>query len=264
MFPPFPGWRSYGFDLCTVRVTVLPYASLRQRGVVFLPAFSEPYMNLIALDTSTEFLSLAIAIDGTLLNEHQHVGQRHAELTLPLLRSLLAYSQHALQDFDAIVYSQGPGAFTGLRIGCGIAQGLALAAGLPLIGIPTLDVLAHQHPGPRVLACLDARMGEVYAAAYDKETGSVPLAMGVWKPQELPVPDGQWQGAGNGFAVFGDSLAERLGASLTDADSSLAPSASAMIELARSQRYSRIAPEQAELVYLRNKVALTTAERARQ
>ena len=107
-------------------------------------------------------------------------------------------------------------------------------------------------------------MGEVYAAAYDKETGSLPLAMGVWKPQELPVPDGQWQGAGNGFAVFGDSLAERLGASLTDADSSLVPSASAMIELARSQRYSRIAPEQAELVYLRNKVALTTAERARQ
>ena len=88
MFPLSPGWRSCGFDLDCL-ATVLPYASLRQRGVVFLPAFSEPYMNLIALDTSTEFLSLAIAIDGMLLNEHQHVGQRHAELTLPLLRSLL-------------------------------------------------------------------------------------------------------------------------------------------------------------------------------
>ncbi|AVY93264.1 tRNA (adenosine(37)-N6)-threonylcarbamoyltransferase complex dimerization subunit type 1 TsaB [Microvirgula aerodenitrificans] len=219
-------------------------------------------MNLIALDTSTEYLSIAVRFDGVVHAHHSHVGQKHAEATLPQLAELLAEAGRPLADVDAIVFGQGPGSFTGLRIGCGLAQGLAFSCAKSLIGIPTLDALAATVDTPCVLACLDARMGEVYAAGYDRRDGSQPIPMGLYAPDALPVIDGmRWVGAGSGFDAHAEALASRLGNTLAAVEPGRQPSALAMLALADSGRYPLVPPERAELLYLRNKVALTTRER---
>ncbi len=217
-------------------------------------------MNLIAFDTSTEYLSAAVRFDGVLHAEHRHVGQKHAEQTLPLLRELLARAGKTLQDADAIAVCNGPGSFTGLRIGCGLAQGLAFAAGLPVIAIPTLAVLAAGSGAQRAYACLDARMGQVYAAAYDNGETVVPI--GLFDPDALPLPPGDgWTGCGSGFLAYSDVLAARLGPQLAEIRPNDHPRADVLIELAAGGRYPAVPPEQVELLYIRDKVALKTHER---
>ena len=110
-------------------------------------------MNLIALDTSTEFLSVAVSVGGTLRTFHQHVGQQHAECLLPTLTELLTSLSARLTDIEGIAFCHGPGAFTGLRIGCGITQGLALAHRWAVYPASTLAVLAAAQPA-RHTPCL--------------------------------------------------------------------------------------------------------------
>ena len=122
-------------------------------------------MRLLALDTSTEFLSLALCVDGKSYTRDIHAGQSHSQQILPVLRELLDEAGVTLHDLDGIVFGEGPGSFTGLRIGCGVAQGLAFGAGLPVVGISTLMALAEgafqQAGADKIIACLDARMGEI-------------------------------------------------------------------------------------------------------
>ncbi|MEJ5211550.1 MAG: tRNA (adenosine(37)-N6)-threonylcarbamoyltransferase complex dimerization subunit type 1 TsaB, partial [Burkholderiales bacterium] len=119
-------------------------------------------MHLLAFDTSTEYLSVALRSRGETLSRDLRAGQQHSDLLLPLVRELLAEAGLALGQLDCIAFGQGPGTFTGLRIGCGVAQGLAFGAGLPLAPVSTLLALAAGSRAPRVIACLDARMGEIY------------------------------------------------------------------------------------------------------
>ena len=123
---------------------------------------------VLAIDTSTSFLSLALRANGKTLVRHNEVGNRQSELILPQTGELFAESGIGAADLGAIVYAQGPGAFTGLRIGIGVAQGLAAPFATPLIGVPCLDAAAYRLPGrPCVLAATDARMGEVFYAWFD-------------------------------------------------------------------------------------------------
>ncbi|GGY21967.1 tRNA (adenosine(37)-N6)-threonylcarbamoyltransferase complex dimerization subunit type 1 TsaB [Paludibacterium paludis] len=215
-------------------------------------------MNLIALDTSTDYLSLAISHQGRIAHCHEPVGQKHSDLALPRLGELLGELDIALRDLDAVVFGQGPGSFTGVRIACGIAQGLAFSAGLDVIGVPTLDSVAIQAPAGDWLICLDARMGEVYHATYRvAENGIERLSpIGVGPLGTVSLPQGTWQGAGDGLADSGKAAA--LG--LTAIRPELRPDARALLRLAQSGSYPRTAPEQAELLYVRNKVALTSRE----
>lgn len=217
-------------------------------------------MKCLAIDTSTDYLSLGIATDAGSWIFHEPVGQQHTERTLPELARLLEAAQIKLQDLDAIVFGQGPGAFTGLRIACGIAQGLAFAAGRPLIGIPTLDAVAHQAGmHEKILVCLDARMQQVFSATYDGTTGQRLSQIEVNAPDELALDGVDWYGAGNGFQAYPE-LAGQLGDALIGVDPSLRPHASAYLALAQTGRYPLVKAEQAELLYIRNKVALTTKE----
>src|SRR5690348_10909386 len=127
-------------------------------------------MRILALDASTEMCAVALG-DGAAWDERaQLAGHRHSELLLPMVRELLDGRGMALADLDGIAFGAGPGAFTGLRIACGIAQGLALGAGLPVIGVSTLEALAEtarqRYGSSHVIAALDARAQEVYVAAY--------------------------------------------------------------------------------------------------
>ena len=223
-------------------------------------------MNYLVLDTSTEWCSAALWLDGQLHARRVLAEQRHSSLLLPMLDELLRESAVSLRQLDGIAYGAGPGSFTGLRIACAVTQGLALGADLPVVGVSTLESIAEQAGADHVLAVLDARMAEVYWAAYRREgTGwraaSEPqLAL----PESVVVPDGgDWVGAGNGFAVLGDVLRPRLAARLARIDDTLMPDAAAMAPLA-VRAFARGEGMDAALaapIYLRDKVALTVDER---
>jgi tRNA threonylcarbamoyladenosine biosynthesis protein TsaB len=219
-------------------------------------------LKILAFDTSTELCSAALYLDGTWQVREEMAGNRHSELLLPMVESLLAEAGIGLRDLDGLAYGKGPGSFTGLRIGCGVAQGLALGADLPVTGVITLEAMAYSTGAARVLACIDARMHEVYAAAYRRQgdgmVESSPPA--VLKPADLTLPEeGDWLGCGTGFAAYPDMLSGRL----REARPDVFPHARAVAELALPVFAAGrgAAPDTAEPFYVRDKVALKTCER---
>ncbi|MEO8719308.1 MAG: tRNA (adenosine(37)-N6)-threonylcarbamoyltransferase complex dimerization subunit type 1 TsaB [Burkholderiales bacterium] len=220
-------------------------------------------MKIAAFETASEWCSVALWLDGEVRAVEARAGQRHGELVLPMLESLLAQAHLASADLDAVAFGAGPGSFTGLRIACGVAQGLAFARNLPACGVSSFEALAEECGAKRVVACLDARMGEVYYCALEKEGArwrEVVAAQCV-PPAQAPRPPGTgWTGCGSGFAAHGAALAH-LGLAAVHAE--IHPSAAAVARLAEPRLVAgegvdaaRIAP-----VYLRDKVALTTEER---
>jgi tRNA threonylcarbamoyladenosine biosynthesis protein TsaB len=169
-------------------------------------------------------------------------------------------------DLEGIAYGAGPGSFTGLRIACGVAQGIAAARGIPVLGVGTLAALAEACDATRVIACLDARMGEVYHAAFEKRDGvlSEVIPAGLHRPESVPPPPGDgWTGCGAGFAAYRTALAARLGARLAAVRPDLTPSAAAVLRLARPRFAAGEGGDAAAAtpIYLRERVALKTAER---
>jgi tRNA threonylcarbamoyladenosine biosynthesis protein TsaB len=223
-------------------------------------------MKLLVLDTSTEWCSAALWLDGELRAQRVLAEQRHSSLLLPMVDALLHESGLSLRQLDGLAYGAGPGSFTGLRIACAVTQGLAFGADLPVVGVSTLQSLAVQTGARRVLTVLDARMAEVYWAAYELENTiwQTVLAPQLAMPQSVQLPDdGEWVGAGNGFAVLDDDLRARLSAQLMRIDDGLMPDAAAMAGLA-AQAFARGEAGDAALaapIYLRDKVALTVNER---
>jgi tRNA threonylcarbamoyladenosine biosynthesis protein TsaB len=227
-------------------------------------------MRILALETSTELCAVAVCDGDRWLERTEQAGQRHSELLVPLVRDLLADAQIALHQLDGIAFAAGPGSFTGLRIGCGVAQGLALGADLPLVGIQTLEAIAEvareQRGLTRVVAAIDARMQEVYIAAYDHDgTGwQVTMEPAVARPGAVAMPPGSdWHGAGNAYDIY-PALRERLAPVLSAFDGSVAPSASAVGRLAlpRFATGAGVPARDAAPLYVRHRVALTSAERA--
>lgn len=224
-------------------------------------------MNLLALDTSTEFLSLALQIEGRVHTRHFDAANTHSQRILPLLRALLDEAGATLRALDGIAFGAGPGSFTGLRIGCGVAQGLAFGADLPVVGINTLLALAEASGHSRVVSCLDARMGEIYLAAYQRTAAGWEecCAPGLYRPETAPLPQGAgWVGAGNGWAVHQDALMARYQGLVEQRLPDVFPHARAMLALAQARFAAGDGrpAAQAAPIYLRNRVALKTSERA--
>ncbi|AXE34191.1 tRNA (adenosine(37)-N6)-threonylcarbamoyltransferase complex dimerization subunit type 1 TsaB [Chromobacterium phragmitis] len=218
-------------------------------------------MKLLALDTSTTYLSLALSHGEDMLVFHECVEQKHAERTLPEVSRLLADAGIGLNALDGIVFGQGPGSFTGLRIACGIAQGLAYSADLPVIAIPTLDNLAHQAGEGQVLVCFDARMQQVYSALYRTGANWERLSpILVASPEDVALPAGTTMLAGDGFHSYPSLLADIRGE--LPQSPHPRPHAAAYLQLAESGRYPMRHPREAELLYVRDKVALTSSEQA--
>ena len=223
-------------------------------------------MKLLVIDTSTEWCSAALWLDGQIHASRVLAEQRHSSLLLPMVDELLRESDISLRELDGIGYGAGPGSFTGLRIACAVTQGLAFGADLPVVGVSTLESIAEQTGADKVLTVLDARMAEVYWAAYRRDgagwraVAEPQLAL----PESVAVPDdGDWVGAGNGFVALGQVLRPRLASALTRIDDTLMPDAAAMAPLA-ARAFDRGEGMDAALaapVYLRDKVALTVDER---
>jgi tRNA threonylcarbamoyladenosine biosynthesis protein TsaB len=223
-------------------------------------------MRVLALETSTEYCSVALWHDGVVAGRCELAGQRHSALLMEMLDGLLHAAGVKLVQLDGISFGMGPGSFTGVRIACGVTQGLALGANLPVIGVCTLEALAEAAGKPRVIAALDARMGELYLAAYEKRDGGwiTMTEPRLCKPEQAPMLRGAgWFGAGSGFAMYGDALQKRYAGQLQDIDGNAVPQAAAIAAIA-AQRFSQgrgLDAAEALPLYLRDKVALKTSER---
>lgn len=223
-------------------------------------------MRILAIDTATEACSAALWNDGNTCAHFELCPREHTQRILPIVQDILTQGGVSLTDLDALAFGRGPGSFTGVRIGIGIAQGLALGAELPMIGVSTLATMAQgawrKKGASLVLAAIDARMGEVYWAEYQRD------AQGVWhgenteavlKPeavqQRLAELEGEWATVGTGWAAWPD-MTQGANVTLSDGDV-LLPEAEDMLPIACQllEQGKTVAVDKAEPVYLRNEVA---------
>lgn len=229
-------------------------------------------MKLLAVETATEALSLALLDGNQLYARHALMPRQHAEQVLPWIDELLAEAGLHPNQLDAIAVGRGPGGFTGVRLAVSLAQGMAFGLDRPLLAESSLAALAGQakaRPGERVLAAIDARMGELYLGAFTIDDNQLPQAIGAeWLASvaevELPAK-GPWVGVGSGFAAAEGELTRRWQADCTRIDAEQFPSAAVIARLA-AQRYEAGERPSAALVepaYLRNKVAQTLVERGK-
>jgi tRNA threonylcarbamoyladenosine biosynthesis protein TsaB len=227
-------------------------------------------MNLLALDTSTEWMSIALQRGSgdaaTIWQHHATGGALASSQLIPEIQRLMALAELRFDELDAVVFGAGPGSFTGLRTACSVAQGLAFGAGIPVLPVDTLLAVAEdarsQLGAPEALAVtalLDARMDQVYAASYffESEHWNIRKGYSLISPETLESDAGDVL-AGNVFATYGARLPERQQCRVN-----ALPTASAMLRLAPALLAAGLAvrPELALPTYIRDKVAQTTAER---
>ncbi|MGC3871791.1 tRNA (adenosine(37)-N6)-threonylcarbamoyltransferase complex dimerization subunit type 1 TsaB [Halomonas sp. GXIMD04776] len=221
---------------------------------------------LLALDASSSACSCAVWRDGEVFSRFALTPREHTRRLMPMIDDVLAEAQLSHNDLDALAYGQGPGSFTGLRIAAGVAQGLAFALERPLIGVSTLAALAlsaHRRYHLRhVISALDARMNEIYVAAYHCRDDHVTPLMdeAVMSPQSLELPDApqdvDWCGVGSGWALW-ESMPTLVKAGLNQRFPDLQPAADEMVRLAARAFDAEEGRPAHEVipVYLRDQVA---------
>jgi tRNA threonylcarbamoyladenosine biosynthesis protein TsaB len=229
-------------------------------------------MKLLAIETSTEACSVALWMDGEVRERHELAPRRHTDLVLPWADELLAAAGLSKSQLDAIAVGRGPGAFTGVRLAVALVQGMALALDLPVLPVSTLAALAMRappDPKARILAAIDARMGELYLGIFQRDADGLVAALGAeWMATPLlaSLPDDEvgYLGVGSGFGAENGELARTLGDRLLHVGALELPRAGDIARLgaAALARGESIAADQLEPAYLRDKVALTLEEQA--
>jgi tRNA threonylcarbamoyladenosine biosynthesis protein TsaB len=222
--------------------------------------------NILALDTSTENCSVALLTDNNLYTRSAIAPRDHTKLVLPMVDEVLKEAGLKLADIDALAFGRGPGSFTGVRIGIGIAQGLAFGADLPMIGISTLAAMAQasyrQHGAEQAACAIDARMSEVYWGRYvrqengdwqliDEECVIPPAELA----EQIATDEQSWAQVGTGWGAYSEELA---GLKInTQASDVLYPDAQDIVHLARYRWLAgeTVSAEESSPVYLRDKVA---------
>lgn len=227
-------------------------------------------MKILAIETASNACSAALLINDEVQVKFELAPRQHTQLILPMVASLLADAGLALSAIDAIAFSRGPGAFTGLRIAAGITQGLAFSADLPVIPVSTLAAMAQaayqQYDESNIVVALDARIAEVYWGKYtldgNKRMQCIDQEL-VCAPQDTPLFTDHCCAIGSGWQEYDDVLSERHGAQLTKIDAELNPSAEfiALLAVDDYQHQRWLDASQAQPVYLRDNVAKTILER---
>lgn len=215
-------------------------------------------MRLIAFETATFRLSVAVWVDGAIWERAIELPHGGSEWLLPSLTSLIEDEAGiGFDEIEGIAFGSGPGSFTGLRLAAACAQGLAFGLDLPVLGICSLAALAHASGEEKVVACLDARMDEVYFAAYESNQEVLPPTLAI--PEQLVVPGGGgWVGCGDGFSAYPLRLPllERVRPQVRPTAAAVACLAAARFAAGEGLDSAAAMP-----VYVRDKVALTTRER---
>lgn len=223
-------------------------------------------VKILALDTATENCSVALLVDDKVYVRSAVAPRDHTKLVLPMVDEVLKEAGLSLTDLDALAFGRGPGSFTGVRIGIGIAQGLAFGADLPMIGVSTLQAMAQgvyrQHGASQVAAAIDARMSEVYWGRFSRQedgTWASVDAECVIPPQlaaDNSVADEQvWFTAGTGWDAYAEQLADvKFNRQKSDI---LFPDAQDIVQLAKFEwaNGNTVDAEEASPVYLRDTVA---------
>ncbi|NOQ63286.1 MAG: tRNA (adenosine(37)-N6)-threonylcarbamoyltransferase complex dimerization subunit type 1 TsaB [Methyloprofundus sp.] len=227
-------------------------------------------MKILAVDTATEACSAALYLDGEIIERFEIAPRIHTKLLLPMIDGLMAEAELKPQQLDAIAFGCGPGSFTGVRIATGVMQGIAYGADLPVAPISTLAAISQaclqktQHD--TIFTAVDARMNELYWAVYQRDAEGYAALLGKEYVQPASAVDALQQtgyGIGSGFTAYQQELTERLGTQLIDFDADYLPHSAeiALLAAVAVQRGQTVSVEQAMPVYLRDKVAKTTAER---
>ncbi|PSU32473.1 tRNA (adenosine(37)-N6)-threonylcarbamoyltransferase complex dimerization subunit type 1 TsaB [Photobacterium lutimaris] len=220
---------------------------------------------ILAVDTATENCSVALLVGDEVISLCEYAPREHTTKVLPMVDNVLAQAGLKLNQLDALAFGRGPGSFTGVRIGIGIAQGLAFGADLPMLGISTLAAMAQgsyrQHQAEQVMAAIDARMNEIYWGQYRRQADGDWVVQGselVIKPEmlitQLPLSEGQWLTAGTGWESYAEQLAQLPVEAVSG--SVLYPDAADMVHLAKYAlaRGEAVLAEEASPVYLRDTV----------
>ena len=238
-------------------------------------------MKLLAVDTSTEACSAALMIDQDVIERYQVAPREHAQLILPMIDSLMAEAGLKPQELDALAFGRGPGSFTGLRIATGIIHGIAFGADLPVVPVSTLAAIAQDFfdtesrqrhktgdsAGEKIVyTAMDARMGEIYWAVYQRDAMGFVELIGkeqVIAADQVEAPELEGVGVGSGWAVYPDLLMSRLAGRVSRWQSDILPRAGAIARLGvYGFNHGLALPvEQAMPVYLRDKVAKKESER---
>jgi tRNA threonylcarbamoyladenosine biosynthesis protein TsaB len=223
---------------------------------------------LLAVETATTACSAALFLDGSILERHALAPRQHAALILPMIESLLVEVDLQAGQLDAVVFGQGPGSFTGVRIAASVVQGIAFGAGLPVVPVSSLATLAlgamEESGEAQVMAALDARMAEVYWGVYTRGDDGLPVRQAeecVAAPETVPLPPpGRWIGAGSGWESYAEALMKHSGERVVRVLPDLEPRARDLVRLG-ADRFARgmvISAEQALPVYLRDRVVRVT------
>ncbi|WP_438971499.1 tRNA (adenosine(37)-N6)-threonylcarbamoyltransferase complex dimerization subunit type 1 TsaB [Methylophaga sp.] len=225
-------------------------------------------MNILALDTCTEMCSAAIVFNGQLFACSELTHRGHSEKILGMLDSVMADAGCTLLDIDVVAFGRGPGSFTGVRVGVGVAQGIAFARNLPVVPVSTMAAVAQiaidDYSAKRVAVAMDARMGEVYTGHFIENNG---LANALDEEQVCP-PDryqpadkDKWFAAGTGWTEYETVLSQNFAGQVTEKQA-LLPTAAAIAKLAMvmAENGQTIPAEQAVPVYLRDNVAKKKGE----
>lgn len=213
-------------------------------------------MKVLAIETAGDACSVALLCGDDCIERIQRGSRGHSQLLLPMVESVLAEAGIALGECDAIAYGKGPGSFTGLRIGVGVTQGLAYGAGLPVIGVSSLAALAWQAGEPIVLACIDARMDQVYWGSYRRtESNSVQLvgSESVSDPDHVRAEPICW-GVGSGWDAYSQRLTNAVGDALRGWSPDCVPLARATARIAVLQAGEATKAQLASPEYIRNTV----------
>ncbi|KOO16905.1 hypothetical protein AKJ18_02185 [Vibrio xuii] len=221
---------------------------------------------ILALDTATENCSVALLVDEKVYVRSEVAPRDHTKKVLPMVDEVLKEAGLTLADLDALAFGQGPGSFTGVRIGIGIAQGLAFGADLPMIGISTLEAMAQgvyrQHGESQVACAIDARMSEVYWGRFSRQedgTWAQTDAECVTPPQTAAdnsqADESTWFTAGTGWDAYSEQLEGIKFA--TEKSKVLFPDAEDIVQLAKFElaKGNTVDAEDASPVYLRDTVA---------
>jgi len=228
-------------------------------------------VNYLALDASTEACSVALQLDGKVYASYELCPPSHSLRLLPMIDNLLNEAGIVLSDIDGLIFGQGPGSFTGVRIGVGVAQGLAFSADLPVVGVSSLQAMAQQayiaHDQKQVVSAIDARMSEVYNGYYELDAQNIMPAKqeeAVTPPEYLSmqlseVVNGAFYAVGTGWDAYSEKLGEQLLALKSNEGSPdiLFPSAEAMLAIGvtKLEQGLGVSAEQAQPVYVRDTVS---------
>jgi len=228
-------------------------------------------VNYLALDASTEACSVALEVNGKLFSRYELCPQSHSLHLLPMIDAVLNEAGIKLAGVDGLIFGQGPGSFTGVRIGVGVAQGLAFSANLPVVGVSSLQAMAQlaysEHGQKQVVAAIDARMAEVYNGYFVLDEHNIMQAQqaeAVTPPEQLSqhlsdVVNNPFYAVGTGWDAYPEKLSERLLTLKANKDSPdvLFPSAEAMLTIGKMklEKGQGVSAEEAQPVYVRDTVS---------